>query len=98
MVKDSFIVVHRKEGYEKVYQMGNDLVKAMCYQKALLVSDVVDDNLLSIVKSLITEAEISTVVVNLNRIGRDRIANDEEEVYIIFFPERESMRGKYIHY
>ena len=31
MIDQSFIVVQRREGFEKVYQVGNDLMKAICY-------------------------------------------------------------------
>ena len=92
MIEQSFVVVQRREGFEKVYQMGNDLMKALCYQKALIASDNVTDELLSMVKGMIKEEEINAVIKNLNAVGRDRIANDEEEIYIIAFPARENLR------
>lgn len=92
MVEQSFIVVQRREGFEKVYQVGNDLIKAMCYQKTLIGSDTVTEGLLQVARGLIKKEEIDEVLNNLNNLGRDRIANDEEEVYIIAFPAREIMR------
>ena len=92
MIEQSFIVVQRREGFEKVYQIGDDLIKAMCYQKALIGSDIVTDMQLSIVRRMITQEEIDVVIENLNKLGRDRIANDEEEVYIIAFFAREKLR------
>ena len=88
MIEQSFIVVQRREGFEKVYQVGNNLMKAICYQKALIGSDVVTDELLSIIKGMIKQDEIEAVIKNLNTMGRDRVSNDEEEVYIIVFPAR----------
>ena len=84
MIEQSFIVVHRREGYEKVYQMGNDLMKAICLQKAVMASDAVTDEMLSLVKDMIKQEEIDTVLKNLNTLGRDRVHNsEEEEAYII---------------
>lgn len=92
MIEQSFIVVQRREGFEKVYQVGNDLMKAICYQKALIASDEVTDELLEIVRGMIKQEELDAVIKNLNALGRDRIANDEEEVYIIAFFARENLR------
>ena len=93
MIEQSFIVVHRREGYEKVYQMGNNLMKAICLQKAVMASDVVTDEMLSLVKDIIKQEEIDTVLKNLNTLGRDRVHNsEEEEAYIIAFPAYDPYR------
>lgn len=93
MIEQSFIVIHRREGYEKVYQMGNDLMKAICYQKAVMASDVVTDEILSIVKGMIKQEEIDAVIKNLNALGKDRVHNsEEEEAYIIALPAYDPYR------
>ena len=58
----------------------------------MIASDEVTDELLEIVKEMIKQEELEAVIKNLNTLGRDRIANDEEEVYIIAFFARENLR------
>ena len=88
-----FVIVQRKlYGDDKVYLIGNDLIRAICFQKALIATDNPTEDILLITKNTIKDEEINQVVTNLEQHGRDRLCNDEEEVYILFFPSKTKLR------
>ena len=87
MVEQRFVVIQRNRNNEINTFVSDNLVDAVASQKALLVGAPV-----GIVKPTITEKEIDTIVVNLNKFHQDRLATDEEEVLLVLLPKRESMR------
>ena len=87
MVEQRFLVIQRNLDNEINTFVSDNLVDAVASQKALLVGAPV-----GIVKPTITEKEIDTIVVNLNKFHQDRLATDEEEVLLVLLPKRESMR------
>jgi len=44
-----------------------------------------------VMKNLLKRDDILQIKDNLEKAGRDRLANDEEEVYIFWMPERNAM-------
>ena len=82
-----FIIAQRNLEDEIHIETEKDLTTAIAKQKALLVGAPVE-----MVRPLINEKEINEVLANLNRMGRDRLCNDEEEVYLFFLPKRNVMR------
>ena len=47
---------------------------------------------LSVSETNLKKEEILQIKENIEKVGRDRLANDEEEVYIFWLPERSFMR------
>ena len=91
-MNQSFIIVHRKlDGFQKIYTT-EDVMEAMAMQKAFIITDDPSSEILHLAKTTIKEAEFNAIIGNLKTIGRDRVSNDEEEVYIFYCPGRERMR------
>ncbi len=82
-----FVLVQRNLNGEVNVQTEKDVVAAICKQKAMLVGC---DPMM--IRATIKEEEINAVIANLEKVGRDRLANDEEEVTIVFFSKRVSVR------
>ena len=87
-MKQTLVLIHRwlQEGIIEIIE--EDVITAILKQKGLIVE--IDD--LSILKTITTTEEINKAIVTLNKNGKDRIYNDEEEYYIFFLPERDKLR------
>ena len=87
-MKNLFCVVSRNINDETKTIVCDDLITACANQLGMLVGE---PNL-DICKELLKVDDVQTVVDNLNNVGRDRLCNDEEEVYIFLLPSKDKMR------
>ena len=86
-MKQLFVVVSRNIDKEVKTVVCEDFIEACATQAGMLVGMPVD-----VVKNILKKEEILQIKENIEKVGRDRLANDEEEVYIFWLPERSSMR------
>ena len=86
-MKQLFVVVSRNTDEEVKTVVCEDFVEACATQAGLLVGMPAD-----VMKNLLKRDDILQIKDNLEKNGRDRLANDEEEVYIFWMPERKAMR------
>lgn len=87
-MKQWFCIVSRNINEETSTTMiCDDFVEACATQLAALVGAPVD-----MCKSMLKTEDIETIKKNLETHGRDRLSNDEEEVFIFWIPGRDSMR------
>lgn len=87
-VKNMFVVVSRNMDEEVRSMITDDFMTACAMQLDMLVGI----NELDLCKALINPETYESIADNLNKYGRDRICNDEEEVYIFFLCGRKVMR------
>ena len=83
------IVSHNIDEETNVKMVCGDFIEACATQLSMLVGAPVE-----ICKPMLKEEDILTIKKNLETQGRDRISNDEEEVYIFWIPGREVMCNK----
>ena len=86
-MKQLFVVVSRNIDEEVKTVVCEDFIEACATQAGMLVGMPAD-----VVKNILKKEEILQFKENIEKVGRDRLANDEEEVYIFWLPERSSMR------
>ena len=87
-MKQWFCIVLRNINEETSTTMVcDDLVEACATQLAVLVGAPAD-----MCKSMLKTKDIEAIKKNLETHGRDRLSNDEEEVYIFWIPGRDVMR------
>lgn len=86
-MKQLFVVVSRNIDEEVKTVVCEDFIEACAAQAGLLVGMPAD-----VMKNLLKKDDILQIKDNLEKVGRDRLANDEEEVYIFWIPERKVMR------
>ena len=86
-MKQLFVVVSRNIDEEVKNVVCEDFIEACATQAGMLVGMPAD-----VVKNILKKEEILQSKENIEKVGRDRLANDEEEVYIFWLPERSSMR------
>ena len=81
------IVSHNIDEETDVKMVCGDFIEACATQLSMLVGAPVE-----ICKAMLKKEDILTIKKNLETQGRDRISNDEEEVYIFWIPGRDVMR------
>ena len=87
-MKQMFCIVSRDLDNEtKVTMVCDDFIEACATQLSMLVGAPVE-----MCKATIKEETVLEIKKNLETVGRDRLCNDEEEVYIFLIPARERMR------
>ena len=82
-----FIIVSRNIDGDIKSKICDDLIDACAIQLAFITRTEY-----FMIKETLKQEDINTVINNLNTYGRDRLANDEEEVYIFLLPARERIR------
>lgn len=86
-IEQVFVIVSRDIDGNITIKHTNDFIDAICIQKSLLTGASEE-----LVRTLLKEEEIDTVEKNLVTLGRDRLANDEEEIYIFYLPKVQKFR------
>ena len=86
-MKQLFVIVSRGINDSVKTVVVDDFVEACATQLGILTGVSAD-----IAKVTLKSEDIETVKDNLEKYGRDRLANDEEEVYIFLMPKRDKMR------
>ena len=87
MIKQKFIIVSRNINNEIKVEVCKDFLDVCATQLGLLVGSDKE-----IAKNFINEENAMQIKKHLEQFGRDRVANDEEEVYIFLLPEQSKMR------
>ncbi|MBQ6134303.1 MAG: hypothetical protein IJI65_09140 [Lachnospiraceae bacterium] len=87
-MKQMFCIVSRNLDDEtKVTMVCDDFIEACATQLSMLVGAPVE-----MCKPILKEEAILEIKKNIETTGRDRLCNDEEEVYIFWMPSREKIR------
>ena len=87
-MKQWFCIVSRNINEETSTTMVcDDFIEACATQLAVLVGASVD-----MCKPMLKKEDIEAIKKNLETQGRDRLSNDEEEVYMFWIPGRDAMR------
>jgi len=86
-MKQLFVIVSRDINDSVKTVVVDDFVEA-CATQLGIITGVPSD----IAKATLKNNDIEAVKGNLEKYGRDRLANDEEEVYIFLMPGRDKMR------
>ena len=87
LLPQQFCVVDRLIGEEPKVVICNDFIEACATQLGLLVGIEPE-----MAKPMLAREDIETIIKNFETMGRDRVANDEKEVYIFWMPGRSDIR------
>ena len=86
-MQNQFIIVSRNIHEDIKTKVCDNFMDACAEQMAMLVGAPAE-----LVKTMLKESDILQTKENLERYGRDRICNDEEEAYIFLISGRDKMR------
>ncbi len=87
-MKQWFCIVSRNINEEtSITMVCDDFIEACATQLSVLVGAPVD-----MCKSMLKTEDIEAIRKNLETHGKDRLSNDEEEVFIFWIPGRDVMR------